>query len=321
MRQYLLASIAVVMISVVARGQTRPATVPAMTEQDKALAKLAVFPKEDLWNKDISKEPVDPNSAKLIAEIGAGKGLHPDWGTKFGIPFQIVDGKTPRVMPRFEYPDESEKGPYPMPAMPLIEGVADGTSTVEGDRHILCVDIEGKKLYELYHCFEKHGVGGGWDCGSGAIFDLSKVSLGQRPKGWTSADAAGLPIFPGLVRYDEVCIKKELTHAVRFTVVKSRRAYVAPATHWAARVNDASLPPMGMRVRLKAGFDITGYPPEAQVVLKGLKTYGMILADNGSDWFISGAPDPRWNDEAVNTLKKVKGSDLEVVKMGAVTGG
>jgi hypothetical protein len=296
-----------------------PGSAPVMSEQDKLLAKLAVFPKDDPWNKDISKEPADPQSAVLIASIGAGKGLHPDWGKKYGIPFQLVDGKTPKVMPKFDYPDESDKGPYPVPAGVQIEGVAVNGPDYEGDRHILCIDAAAGKLYELYHCFDKGA--GGWQCGSGAIFDLNKVSYGQRPKGWTSADAAGLPVFPGLVRYDEVCLKKELTHAVRFTVVKSRKAYVAPATHFASRSNDATLPPMGMRVRLKAGFDIAGYPADAQVILKGLKTYGMILADNGSDWFITGTPDERWNEDNMNTLKKVKGSDLEVVKMGAVTGG
>jgi hypothetical protein len=147
------------------------------------------------------------------------------------------------------------------------------------------------------------------------------VSYTQRPKGWTSSDAAGLPVFPGLVRYDEVAIKKEITHAVRFTVVKTCRGYVAPALHFASSRKDANLPPMGMRVRLKADFDIAGFPEDCQVILKGLKKYGMILADNGSDWFITGAPDPRWNDESINTLKKVKAKDLEVVKMGPVTRG
>ena len=302
----------------VAQTAPKPATLPVPTEQDKLLAKLAVFPKDDLWNKDISKEPVDPQSAALIAEIGAGKPLHPDWGAKYGIPFQFVDARTPKITPKFDYPDESDKGPYPIPANVQIEGVALNGPDYEGDRHILCIDAAGQKLYELYHCFNTAGT---WRCGSGAIFDLSKISVGQRPKGWTSADAAGLPIFPGLVRYDEVCIKKEITHAVRFTVVKTRRAYVAPATHWASNTSAATFPPMGLRVRLKASFDITGYPPDAQVILKALKTYGMILADNGSDWYITGANDPRWNDDNVNTLKKVKGGDLEVVKMGALTGG
>ena len=289
---------------------------PAETEQDKVLAKMPLFTKDDAWHKDVSKEAVDPNSAAIVAGIGVGKSLHPDFGTKYGIPFQLVNKSTPKVSPKFEYADESDKGPYPVPAKPLIEGVDNGTSKVEGDRHILCIDSETWKLYELYHCFEKNGEGKGWDCGSGAIFDLTKKSVGQRPNGWTSADAAGLPIFPGLVRFDEVGIKKEIDHAIRFTCVKSRKAFISPASHHAGRGMDATLPPMGMRVRLKADVDISGYPEDCQVILKCLKKYGMILADNGSDWYISGAPDPRWDDESINALKKVRGKDFEVVKMG-----
>ncbi|HVT82931.1 MAG TPA: hypothetical protein VHM90_20000, partial [Phycisphaerae bacterium] len=289
---------------------------PIATDRDKKIAALQVFPKDDLWNKDISKDPVDPASDAIIAKIGSNKPVHPDWGTTWGIPFQFIDAKTPRVTPKFEYADQSDKGPYPVPEKPLIEGITDPTSATEGDRHMICIDLENKKLYELFACYLKSGQ---WQCGSGAIFDLSKVSYGQRPKGWTSVDAAGLPVFAGLVRYDEVAIKKEVTHALRFTVVNSRRAYVPPASHFASSKTDASLPPMGMRVRLKASFDISKYPADAQVILKGLKTYGMILADNGSDWFITGAPDPRWNDDNMNTLKKVKGSDFEVVKMGPMT--
>jgi hypothetical protein len=170
------------------------------------------------------------------------------------------------------------------------------------------------KLYEL---FDAHPDGkGGWNAGSGAIFDLKSNKL--RPAGWTSADAAGLPVLPGLVRYDEAVEAKEINHALRFTVVKSRRAYVAPATHFASKSNDANLPPMGMRVRLKADYDISKFPPETQVILKALKKYGMIVADNGGDWFLSGAPDPRWNDDNLHTLKKIKGSAFEVVKMGTL---
>jgi len=291
------------------------------TPQDQILAKLQVFPKEDEWNRDISNEPVDPRSAELIAVVGINKPLHPDFGTRYGIPFQFVNAKTPRVTSQFQYADESDKGPYPIPANPLIEGVLSGGKNVQGDRHILCIDPEKKILYELFDCWNKNGDGKTWHCGSGAIFDLSKTSHNQRPKGWTSADAAGLPIFPGLVRYDEVAIKKEISHALRFTVVKTRRAYVSPATHWASNTKDPSLPPMGLRVRLKADFDIKPFPEDVQVILKALKKYGMILADNGSDWYITGAPDPRWNDETIHSLKKVKGKDLEVVKMGELTTG
>jgi hypothetical protein len=315
-------SLAMVLAGLLLMHGFAPADGPAKgvepTAQDKLLATLQVFPKDDPWNRDISKEPVDPNSAALIAEIGANKPLHPDWGTKYGIPFQFVDAKTPRVNPKFDYADDTDKGAYPIPDNVLIEGVLSGGPDVDGDRHILCIDPDAKKLYEMWSCKQNQGQ---WNCGSGAVFDLSRTSTGQRPAGWTSADAAGLPIFPGLVRYDEVCIKKELTHALRFTVVKTRRSYISPASHYASRSADPTLPPMGMRLRLRASFDITPFPPEVQVILKGLKTYGMILADNGSDFFITGAPDPRWDDDAINTLKKVKGADLEVVKMGPATNG
>jgi hypothetical protein len=315
MRKMLAGALVVSCAAIALWGQTsKPA--PEPTEQDKLLAKLQVFPKDDLWNKDVSKEPVDPQSDAIIAKIGVTKSLHPDWGKDYGMPFQFVGAKTPRVTPKFQYAGESDKGPYPIPEHPLVEGAPDPTSTTPSDRHMLCIDLEGQKLYELFACYLKNGQ---WECGSGAIFDLSKPSYGQRPKGWTSTDAAGLPVFAGLMRYDEVAIKKELTHAVRFTVQRSRHAYVPPATHFASSNNDATLPPMGMRVRLKASYDISKFPPDEQVILKGLKTYGMILADNGGDWFITGAADPRWNNDEINTLKRVKGSDLEVVKMGPVT--
>jgi hypothetical protein len=300
-----------------AMAQSSPTTAES-TAQDRLLATLQVFPADDEWNRDISREAVDPKSAAYIEEIGPNKPLHPDWGTKYGIPFQFVDARTPRVQPRFQNSDESDRGLYPIPTNPLIEGVLASGLQVSGDRHILCIDSTEKKLYELWNCQK---ILDQWSCGSGAIYDLSKKSTGQRPPGWTSADAAGLPIFPGLIRYDEICLKKELTHAVRFTVVKTRRSYISPASHYASRSSDPALPPMGMRMRLRAGFDITPFPPAVQVILRGLKKYGMILADNGSDWFISGAPDPRWDDDAMNTLKKVKGTDLEVLKMGPVTNG
>jgi hypothetical protein len=283
----------------------------AASVQDKTLSTLQIFPTDDPWNRDISHDPIDPNSTALIAEIGRDKPLHPDWGKKYGIPFQLIDATTPRVSPIFEYADESDKGPYPIPLDPLIEGVAANGPSVDGDRHILCLDPAAKKLYELFHC---RLLNGQWHCGSGAIFDLTRISKAQRPRSWTSADAAGLPIFPGLARYDEICIKKELTHALRFTVVKTRRAFVPPATHFASRSNDPRLPPMGLRVRLRADFDEKPFPPPVQVLLRGLKKFGLILADNGSDWFISGATDQRWDDEALHTLTRVKGRDLEVVQ-------
>ncbi|MCE5327204.1 MAG: hypothetical protein LLG01_12420 [Planctomycetaceae bacterium] len=270
-----------------------------------------VLPADNPWNRDISREEADPDSAALVASIGLGKPLHPDFGTKYGIPYVVVAGKTPPVPVTFEYKDESDAGPYPIPPQAPIEG----GPAASGDRHVLVIDRDNWKLYELFAAYPQQG-GKSWKAGSGAMFDLNSNAL--RPAGWTSADAAGLPIFPGLVRYDEVVVQKELAHAVRFTCVKTRRAYVAPATHFASSRRDANLPPMGMRVRLKAAYDISGFPPEAQVILKGLKKYGMILADNGGDWFVTGAPHEKWNDEALNTLKKVKGKDFEVVKMGPV---
>jgi hypothetical protein len=274
-----------------------------------------LLPDDNPWNQDVSKEPVDPNSDNLIKSIGLTKPLHPDFGTTYrgapnGIPYVIVAGDQKKVPVKFRYADESDPGPYPIPADAPIEG---GPNS-KGDRHILVVDRDNWKLYETFSSYSNGS--GGWTAGSGAIFDLKSNKL--RPAGWTSADAAGLPILPGLVRYDEVVEQKKIEHALRFTIVKSRRGYVHPATHFASPHKEENLPPMGMRVRLKADFDMSGFPPEAQVILRALKKYGMIVADNGGDWFISGAPDPRWNDDNLRTLKKVKGSSFEVVKMGQV---
>jgi hypothetical protein len=188
----------------------------------------------------------------------------------------------------------------------------EGDPNVDGDRHCLIIDRDNHKLYELFRAFSI-ADGKLWRAESGAVFDLRKSP--DRPAGWTSADAAGLPVFPGLVRYEEVVELGEIKHALRFTVQKSRRAYVPPAKHYASRDTNSLLPPMGMRVRLRKDYDISGFPREAQVILTCLKKYGMILADNGSNWFISGSPDPRWNDDAVKTIRKVLGSDLEVVLM------
>jgi hypothetical protein len=273
------------------------------------------FPADNPWNRRVDREPVDPNSAALIRSIGEDTRLHPDFGANWmgrphGIPYIVVPGGTVRVPVAFQYPDESDPGPYPVPPDAPIEGGSEAT----GDRHILVIDRDDWKLYELFHVFPQ---GSGYRAGSGAIFDLNSNSL--RPAGWTSADAAGLPIFPGLARYDEVVEQKAIRHALRFTARRTRRAYVAPARHFASSLTDPNLPPMGMRVRLKAGFDLSRFPPSARVVLQALKTYGMFLADNGGNWFISGAPDPRWNDEDLATLKQVTGKELEVVKMGELT--
>lgn len=275
-----------------------------------------MFPADNPWNKDVSAEPVDPASDVLINTCGASAQLHPDFGTTWlgnpiGIPYIVVRGSQPRVPVSFYYSDESDAGPYPIPSNAPVEGGANAG----GDRHVLVVDADNWKLYEL---FDAHPADGGarWTAGSGAVFDLSSNAL--RPAGWTSADAAGLPILPGLVRYDEVVELKEIRHALRFTCPTTRRAYVAPARHFASSRTDASQPPMGMRVRLKASVNIAGYPANVQVILKALKTYGMFLADNGSSFFLTGAHDMRWNDEELSTMKQLRGRDFEVVKMGTI---
>ena len=278
----------------------------------------SVFPADNAWNRDVSSEPVDPNSANLIASCGATRSLHPDFGTTYdgvpwGIPFVTVRGNQPRVPVSFYYGDESDPGPYPIPPDAPIEG---GPSA-SGDRHVIVVDIDNWKLYELFDARPVNG-GASWTAGSGAVFDLSSNAL--RPQGWTSADAAGLPIFAGLARYDEVA-GGAITHALRFTCPTTRRAYVPPARHYASSQTSPNLPPMGMRVRLKASVDISTYPADVQVILRALKRYGMILADNGGGFFVSGAPDPRWNDANIDTMKRIKGSDFEVVLMtGMVVG-
>ena len=281
-----------------------------------SLAGLRLFPKSNPWNKRVDTSRVDKNSKKLIRGI-TGK-LHPDFGAHweggpFGIPYVVVSGTQAKVPVSFGYDEESDAGPYPIPADAPIEG----GSGSDGDRHVLVVDRDNRMLYELY---DAHPVNGGtsWTAGSGAIFDLTSNRL--RPKGWTSADAAGLPILPGLVRYDEVASGK-ITHAIRFTVATTRKAFVSPARHQAGSTRSSSRPPMGMRVRLKKSFKISGYPKQARVILQAMKTYGLILADNGSNWYFSGAPDSRWRDDQLSRIKNVPGSAFEVVKMGKITKG
>ena len=269
-----------------------------------------IFPASNAWNQRVDSLPVAADSAQLIGSMGLTTGLHPDFGSglydgsPIGIPFDVVSKWTPRSRVTFDYADESDKGPYPIPKTVHIEG----GSTSDGDRHALLLDRSACKLYEVYALYPK--TGGGWKAGSGAIWNLRTNAV--RPAGWTSADAAGLPIFPGLARYDEVA-RGTIGHALRFTAARTRRAYVYPARHYASSSDDPSLPPMGARVRLKASVDISGYPRQARIVLQALKTYGMILADNGSNWYISGAPDPHWSNDALHSLGGIKGSDFEVV--------
>jgi hypothetical protein len=268
-----------------------------------------IFPASNAWNERVDTLPVSADSAQLIASIGLGTGLHPDFGSglwdggPIGIPFDVVSKATARSRVRFGYADESDKAAYPIPKSVHIEGGAQSG----GDRHALLLDRTACKLYELY---DLHGSGSSWTAGSGAIWNLRSNRL--RPAGWTSADAAGLPIFPGLARYDEVA-RGVIDHALRFTASRTRRAYIYPARHYASSSDDPSLPPMGLRVRLKASVDISHFPKQARVVLQALKTYGMILADNGSSWYISGAPNAKWSNDDLHTLGQITGADFEVV--------
>ena len=302
-------------VAVTAAGEASPPASDEVSRLSPSLGDLQVFPPDSPWNTDISKYPVHPNSANFIASIGADKPLHPCFGGPYegrpnGIPYSLVKGDQPKVpVTIVEYADESDPGPYPIPDDAPVEGGSDA----QGDRHSLVIDTDNKILYEVGGAFKTPD---GWRVGAGAIFDLRSNKL--RPLGWTSTDAAGLPIFPGLVRYDEVVEKGEINHALRFTVTRSQRGYIFPATHFASSSKDPNLAPMGLRVRLKADYDISGFPKEVQVILRCLKKYGMIVADNGGDWFVTGAPDPRWDDEALSAMKRVKGSDFEVVDTGPV---
>ena len=271
-----------------------------------------VFSADSIWNRRVDGLPIDASSSAYVNSIGATGGVHPDFGSgtwnggPIGIPYVAVPAAQPFVPISFIwYGDESDPGPYPVPANAPIEGGSSST----GDRHVLVVDSGNCTLYELYYAWPQ--ADGSWEAGSGAAFDLTSNAL--RPAGWTSADAAGLPILPGLVRYDEVA-SGAINHALRFTVPRTRRAYVWPARHYASSLTDPSLPPMGQRFRLKAGFDISGFSPANQVILTALKRYGMFIADNGSAWYLSGAPDERWDNDDLHRLQTgVHGSDFEAV--------
>lgn len=275
-----------------------------------------IFPANNIWNTPVDTLPVDPNSAAYIASIGTNAGVHPDFGSgtwdggPIGIPYVVVSRTQPKVPIQFvEFGDESDPGPYPIPPDAPIEG---GPNS-DGDRHVLVVDNDNCLLYELYHAYPQSD--GSWQAGSGAIFDLRSSAL--RPAGWTSADAAGLPILAGLVRYNEVA-SGEIRHALRFTVPQTRRAYVWPARHFASSLTDSAYPPMGQRVRLRADFEISGFSFEVQIILQALKKYGMIVADNGSAWYLSGVPDERWNNDTLRELHQVKGSDFEAVDVSSL---
>ena len=273
------------------------------------------FPDNNAWNMDVSRFPVHPNSANLIASIGANTGLHPDFGTfwqgaPIGIPYVVVAGTQQPVPVSFIWwPEQSDAGPYPIPANAPVEG---GPAS-DGDRHVLTIDRDSWKLFETYYSFPVNG-GASWSAGSGAVWDFRSNKL--RPLDWTSADAAGLPIFPGLVRRDEVVQMAEIRHALRFTAVTSRTSYVYPATHHAGSTSSVNAPPMGLRVRLKSGFNINNpnFSPNVRVILRAMQKYGMILADNGSNWYVSGTHDSLWNDDELSVMSQVKGSDFEVVQ-------
>src|SRR5438445_3337790 len=274
------------------------------------------FPSTSLWNTDISASPVDPNSANYINFIGPTVTLHPDFGAgtfhnqTIGIPYQVVAGtqaKVPVALGAFF--DESNPGPEPIPSNALIEGYP---KPGNGDRHVLVLEKDGCWLYELYNAALTKGK---WSADATAIWDMTIDE--QRPYTWTSADAAGLPVFVGLVRHDEVAAGA-INHALRFTLPTSQKAFVLPATHWASTNTDPNSPPMGLRLRLKASFDISGYPADDRVILAAMKKYGLILADNGSAIFISGAPDNRWNNNNLNLLKQITASNFEVVQTGTI---
>ena len=274
-----------------------------------AAPRCPVFPASNAWNQRVDKLPVATDSAQLIASIGLDSSVHADFGSgtwdggPIGIPFDVVSRTTPRTRVSFAYADESDRVRYPIPRHVHIEGGPHAT----GDRHAILVDRNTCRLYELYDL--RHS-GHRWAAGSGAVWSLRSNHL--RPAGWTSADAAGLPIFPGLARWDEVA-RGAIDHALRFTAPRTRRAYVFPARHYASSSNDPSLPPMGLRVRLKASVSVASFPRQARVVLRALQRYGMILADNGSPWYVSGAPNRHWSNDDLHSLGRLTGADFEVV--------
>jgi hypothetical protein len=277
--------------------------------QAQAIGACPVLPADNIWNTRIDQLPVHPSSSTWVNTIGVSKPLHPDFGSgtydggPIGIPVITVPGTQTKYPATFTYASESDPGPYAVPLNAPIEG----GSNSSGDRHAIAIDTDNCILYELYAAYPQANS---WQAGSGAIFNLKSNAL--RPETWTSADAAGLSIFPGLVRYDEI-LAGEIRHAIRFTVPQTQRAYVWPARHYASSLTGAQYPPMGARFRLKASFNISGFSSINQIILRAMQRYGLILADNGSSWFISGAPDPRWNNDDLHALTTILGSNFEAV--------
>lgn len=283
------------------------------------IAGCDVFPGDNIWNTPVDNLPVHARSSGYISTIGASRTVHADFGSgvwppgsnsPIGIPFITVPANQPNVPITFVWwPEESDPGPYPIPPNAPIEGGADS----DGDRHVLVLQKGTCKLFELYSAFPQPG--GSWEAGNGAVYDLNSHAL--RPDGWTSADAAGLPILPGLVRYDEVA-SGEIRHAIRFTAPETQAAHLWPARHHASNQTGANYPPMGLRLRLRADYDISGFSPDVQVILRAFKRYGLILADNGSAWYISGAPDARWDNDQLHEMDVIRGSDFEAVDVSGL---
>jgi hypothetical protein len=292
----------------VAAALTLAVTAPAAGAPSLGSSGCPLFPADNVWHADVSRLPVHPRSGAYLAAMGAGAGIHADFGSgtweggPIGIPYTVVGAGQPRVPVRFGYAGESDPGPYPIPPDAAIEG---GPGAA-GDRHVLVVQAGSCRLYEL---FDAHREGGGWRAGSGAVWDLRSNRL--RPAGWTSADAAGLPILAGLVRYEEVA-RGRVDHAIRVTVDRSQAGYLWPARHHAGAAG-ASLPPMGLRLRLRSGVDIAGFPYQARVILQAMRTHGLVVADNGSSGFIGGVPDERWDNDALHRLRRVTLADFEAV--------
>lgn len=282
-----------------------------------------VLPSDNIWNTPVDTLPVAGHSNDFINSMGAATTLHPDFGQPYmdggrlmpiGIPYTVVPGSQQKVTVHFDYADESDPGPYPIPPNPPIEGVPDWDPDFDGDRHILVLDKDNCLLYETFYSWPNGD--GSWSAGSGAVFNLRSNTL--RPDGWTSADAAGLPILPGLVRYDEVAAGS-IDHAIRFTAVNTRKDHIWPARHDASSLTGVRYPPLGQRFRLKSSFDISGFAHPMQVILQAMKKYGLILADNGSNWYISGTEDNRWdNDMLVHAFNQLRGSDFEAVDVSSL---
>src|SRR5215207_83741 len=294
--------------SIVAGALTAFALSPAPAHS-ATVGGCPVFPPDNPWNQRVDRLPVLESSDAIVRSIGATETMHADFGSRLwdggpiGISFVTVEGSQPKVPVSFDYADESDRGPYPIPRGAPVEGGRDA----DGDRHVIVVDRQRCRLYELFAAFPR---GSRWTAGSGAIWNLRSNRL--RPRGWTSADAAGLPILPGLARYGELKHGR-IDHALRFTADRTRRAFIYPARHFASDLTEPNLPAMGQRLRLRRSYDISRFPRQARIVLTALKRYGMILADNGSSWHVSGAPDPRWSNDQLHTLHRVRGSAFEVV--------